>query len=236
MRRTVAAETLDALPPDDPAARRSRRDLVRVHLAMGTRGLMARALRDAPPEPADARPLELLELGAGDGTLMLAVARKLAARWPRVRLTLLDRVDILAARTRDAYAALGWEVRVRECDVLDWADDATAPRSDLVLTTLFLHHFEGAELDRLLAGIATRTDRFHAVEPRRDRVSLLGSRLVALLGANAVTREDAVLSVRAGFTGHELSARWPGASDWRLRETRAGPFGHGFHARREGGP
>lgn len=233
--RIVRPETLDALPADDPDARRSRRDLVRVHLAMGTRGVVTRALAVPPGDatgdrPVPGRPLDVLELGAGDGTLMLAVARRLAPRWPAVRLTLLDRVDILDARTREAYAALGWEVSVRTGDVLDWAADPHAARSDLTITTLFLHHFEGAALRRLLAGIAARTGRFHAFEPRRDRAALVGSHLIGLLGANAVTREDAVLSVHAGFRGRELSAAWPGTDGWRLREGRAGPFGHGFHA------
>jgi hypothetical protein len=36
--RVVAPETLDGLSEADPEARRSRRDLRRVHRAMGTRG------------------------------------------------------------------------------------------------------------------------------------------------------------------------------------------------------
>ena len=235
--RTVRAETLDALAPGDPDARRSRRDLARVHLAMGTRGILARALAE-PPDPAGGPraggALDVLELGAGDGTLMLAVARRVAHRWPPVRLTLLDRVDIVADGTRDGYAALGWELEVATLDALDWTRASTAePRRDAIVTSLFLHHFEGAALDALLGAVAARTDRFVAYEPRRDRLALAGSRLVGALGANAVTRGDAVLSVRAGFRDEELSARWPGAGDgWLLDESRAGPFGHRLDARR----
>ena len=234
--RTVRAETLDALAPDDPDARRSRRDLARVHLAMGTRGILARALAE-PPVPAGDRSreetLDVLELGAGDGTLMLAVARRVARRWPPVRLTLLDRVDVVADATRDGYAALGWEIEVTTVDVLDWARAPAEPRRDAIATSLFLHHFEGAALDALLAAVAARTDRFVAYEPRRDRLALAGSRLVGALGANAVTRGDAVLSVHAGFRNDELSARWPDAgAGWRLDESRAGPFGHRLDARR----
>jgi hypothetical protein len=64
---------------------------------------------------------------------------------------------------------------------------------------------------------------------------LLASHLVALLGAGAVTRKDAVLSVRAGFRGHELSERWPDPLAWRLQEGRAGLFGHGLLAMRRNG-
>jgi len=54
-----------------------------------------------------------------------------------------------------------------------------------------------------------------------------------LLGANAVTREDAVLSVHAGFRDAELSTAWPGnAADWRLQEHPAGLFSHCLRAER----
>jgi ubiquinone/menaquinone biosynthesis C-methylase UbiE len=102
MRRVVAAETLDRLPPDDPDALRSRRDLVRVHLAMGTRGIVRRAWQAMFTARATRAPLRILELGAGDGSLLLGVARSLAPRWPAVQLTLLDQQDIVSPATRRA--------------------------------------------------------------------------------------------------------------------------------------
>jgi hypothetical protein len=74
-----------------------------------------------------------------------------------------------------------------------------------------------------------------ACEPRRNLFALAASHLVFALGANHVTRHDAVASVRAGFAGRELSALWPPAgrnSSWDLTERHALPFGHLFVARR----
>lgn len=73
--RTVAAEVLDGLAADDPAAMRSRRDLRRVHRAMGTRSIAVRALKAMTVSWRKTPPRRVLELGAGDGTLMLGVAR-----------------------------------------------------------------------------------------------------------------------------------------------------------------
>jgi hypothetical protein len=56
--------------------------------------------------------------------------------------------------------------------------------------------------------------------------------MLGLIGANAVTRHDAAVSVRAGFQGGELSALWPADPRWRLRECRAGLFSHLFLAQR----
>lgn len=240
MQRIVVDEVLDRLAPDDPAAKRSRRDLLRVHQAMGTRSIVSRAWRRLLAPVAAQVPVRILELGAGDGRLLLDVARLLAPHWPPVHLTLLDRQDVVGPATLAGFAALGWTARVRVADVLVWAarsDDGAArvaaQRWDLIGATLFLHHFERRPLELLLTAAAARSERFFACEPRRAWFPLAGSRLVGAIGANAVTRADAVSSVRAGFRGQEISATWPhDGGAWQTEETAAGVFSHCFSARR----
>jgi hypothetical protein len=241
LQRTVVPEALDQLHAADPAAQRSRRDLVRVHGAMGTRAIVARGWQGLVSPRRGAAPLKILELGAGDGTLLLGVARALAPHWPQVQLTLLDRQDVVSPATLARYAELGWKADARVADVRDWAARsaarARAPtaavRWDLISTSLFLHHFQGPELAALLAAVAAGARRFFACEPRRGWVALAGSHLVGALGAGAVTRQDAVLSVRAGWRARELSMLWPGTGGaWQCREHAAGLFSHCFSARR----
>lgn len=235
MRRIVKSEMLDHLAPASAVAQRSRRDLRRVHHAMRSRSIVAAGWRALWPAPSLTRPLKILEIGAGDGTLLLAVARALAPAWPPVDLTLLDRQAIVTPATLAAFAALGWKVKLEVADVLDWAAQTggamTPPAWDLITTALFLHHFEAAPLDELLVAIAASTDRFFACEPRRGWLALAASHLVGAIGANQVTRVDAVLSVHAGFRGHEITELWsstPGA--WHSSEHAAGPFSHCFSA------
>lgn len=231
--RVVTPEVLDELPQDDPSAVASRRDLRRVHRAMGSRAILLRALARATARRPS--PRRVLELGAGDGTLMLRAARRLASEWPDVRLTLLDRQRVVDDRTLDAFARLGWQARTLQADVLDWVAQPVEERWDVVVANLFVHHFRDDTLRALLRGVAARTDAFVACEPRRARLALAASRLVGLIGANAVTRSDAVASVRAGFRGGELRAAWPAGGDWRFHESAAGLFTHCFVARRPAG-
>jgi hypothetical protein len=236
----VKAEQLDHLAPGDPAAQRSRRDLLRLHWAMGTRGIVARGWRALVPTAHEGPPLRLLELGAGDGRWLLGVARTVAPHWPQVQLTLLDRQRIVSPATLAGFAALGWVVRVQVADALLWASRhqragprRPVPRWDLVSTGLFLHHFETADLALLLGAVALCADRFFACEPRRSGLALAGSHLVGALGASAVTRNDAVASVHAGFCGDEIATRWPQTSGhWQMQERAAGLFSHSFSARR----
>lgn len=233
--RDVTPETLDALPEDDPRAIASRLDLRRVHRAMGSRAILLKALARAtagrPP------PRRVLELGAGDGTLMLRAARSLAKAWPGVQLTLLDRQRVVERRTLDAFGRLGWQARTLQADVLDWVAQPVDERWDLAVANLFVHHFRDDTLRALLRGVAARTDAFVACEPRRARLALAASHLVGLIGANAVTRGDAVASVHAGFRGDELRAVWPADGGWRIHEAAAGLFTHCCVAtRRTGSP
>jgi len=225
--RAVLPELLDHLDPGDPRARRSRRDLQRIHVAMGT--LHALRLGITRLNLAQA-PRRILELGAGDGTLLLRLARSFAKSWPAVELTLLDQHDLVSGQTRAAYEALGWRVSVLKRDVLDWSR-APSPRYDLCVTTLFLHHFVGKDLSDILATVAARSGAFVACEPRRNACTYLASQLVGLIGANQVTRSDAVSSVAAGFNGRELTQLWPEAGNWVLDEILALPFTHCFSAR-----
>lgn len=217
--RVVLPELLDGLAADDLTAQRSRRDLQRVHCAMGTRGTVLGALRKLPLERASgalSSPLQVLELGSGDGTLMLGVAQALQSDWPAVAVTLLDRQPLLTAGTVADCARVGWTATAEVADALDWATATpfdglalqTAPRWDLIVVNLFLHHFEATELALLLAAVAGSSQHFVACEPRRAWLALAGSHLIGAIGANAVTRHEAVMSVHTGFRGHELTARW----------------------------
>lgn len=228
--RRVTPELLDELPASDPRARRSRADLRRINRIMSALAWLKRGLALAAPTP----PRALVELGAGDGTLALRLARKLAPHWPGVRLTLLDLEPSIAPATADAIRACGWTLDVVAADALAWLAEAHAERVGVVFANLFVHHFEGERLERLLGGVAAAADAFVCCEPRRARLALAGSHLLGLIGCNDVTRHDAVVSVHAGFRDSEIGAAWldAEASGWTLHEAAAGPFSQLFVARR----
>lgn len=222
--RKVSSETLDHLPEDNPDAIRSRRDLRRVHRFMRTQAILLDAFNRLP-KPFG--PLRILELGAGDATLMLGIARKLARHpgWANVHLMLLDRQNLVSPQTLQSYRDLGWQVETLVTDVLDWITTPHAANWDIILANLFIHHFEGKALSALITAIAARSNSFVACEPRRAWLPLIGSHLIGFIGVNAVTREDAVLSVHAGFRDEELSALWP-QNGWIVTEYPAGLFSH----------
>lgn len=150
----------------------------------------------------------IADLGGGDGSLMRGLAKKRNLEIINVdRIHGLDVFEFLAAPGR---------------------------KLDAIVANLFLHHLTDHDLRRLFSLAAARAPLFVACEPRRSRPALWASRLVGVIGANDVTRHDSVVSVRAGFTGKELTATWPLAEGWSFVEEAAGPFSHLFVAQRDG--
>jgi SAM-dependent methyltransferase len=202
--RRLVPELLDTMPPEAPEARASRRDLRRINTVM----LQARILAGLLTAHVSQPPRRIVELGCGDGHATLAVMRKVAPAWPGGRLTLVDAQPVVCRRVLAEMSALGWAVEVVTADVFDWLGQA--PHQDLAIANLFLHHFDGAALSRLLYALARLSRMFVATEPRRSTLALIAARSVRAIGANAVTRHDAAASVRAGFRDAELTAHWPG--------------------------
>lgn len=222
MQRLVEPEWLDELPADEPRAIRSRADLRRLNWFMNHTGILARALRETD------RPQRVIDLGCGDGAFTFRLAQ--AAGWRDCEVLLVDRNPQLSPLLRRKFAERRWTVRILEHDVLDGLD--TIPAADIIVTNLFLHHFDDAVLSQMLPQIAGKCRMFAACEPRRSSLSLLGSRLVGLLGCNNVTRHDAPASVRAGFRDQEISKLWCVAAGGKLEERPAGLFSHLFVAQR----
>ena len=227
MKRTVEIELLDTLPPGDPRAAGSRRDLRRLNTWMRNHATMIYALQTGLNGHT---PKQITELGAGDGNFLLRVAQKTSSRWPNVNATLLDRQKVVTPQTLASFASLGWRAEAVVADVFDWPQ--TPAPAEIVIINEVLHHFEDARLAGLFRVIAGRTRLFIAIEPSRAFWPLFCSRLLWAVGCNAVTRHDAAVSVRAGFSGDELSALWPDKKNWQLTEHRTGFFSHLFVARR----
>ena len=228
MQRVIEAEWLDELSPDDEGAAGSRKDLQRLNAWMGSARRLANSLRTALDSGARCR---LADLGGGDGRCFLNTARRLKTPARAGQVTIVDRQNIVSTQTQLSLQDCGWEVRVAQADVFAWLRQQNNQVWDIIVTNLFLHHFNDEQVSRFLGGVSKITRMFVALEPRRSRLALAFSRCVGLLGCNHVTRHDAPASVRAGFSEKDLSRLWPRDENWALAEHRAGWFGHVFVAR-----
>lgn len=230
MLRTLHAELVDELPADHPGAMGSRRDLRLINSLMGHTGILGRSLKSVCPRNTS---LRLVEIGAGDGRVLLRIARRLAPKWYNVDVVFVDMQDLLLTETKADFAVLNWGARLMKADILQWLEDTVDEKCDVILANLVLHHFINDQLKTLFSLAARKANALIAVEPRRAKFPLFCAKWLSIIGCNPVTCHDAPISVRAGFKDHELSALWPSDGRWVLRERPAGLFSHHFVARRK---
>lgn len=228
MERVVEPELLDQLPPSDPRAIHSRRDLRRINFWMGNIGLIEKKLLELKTPPQ-----RILEIGAGDGTLMGKLAVRFGAPWGKnVSVSFLDIHPTVSDETRSTIEARGWRIQILQTNLRDFVQQAHSESIDLIIANLFLHHFSFEELAVFFSAFAKMTKSFLSCDPRRWEPAILSAKLLWLIGCNFVTRHDANASIRAGFRDQELSAIWPRNSGFSLQENDLSYASHLFFARR----
>lgn len=230
MERVVLPELLDVLPPQDESALRSRRDLRRLNAWMKHSRIMAGVLEEKL-QTQDA--LRIVELGAGDGHFLLSVAGRLRGKWPDAEATLVDQLDAFDPQMSEQFNRLGWRARAVIAGASEWLRQTPPNTTGAIVSNLFLHQFHTEPLAELLRLAANSSRLVIALEPRRAWLPRLCGRLLWVIGCGPVTCHDGHISIRAGFSGHELSALWPDKENWELSERPAGLFSHLFIARRK---
>lgn len=225
--RHLTPEKLDSLSPSDPAAIASRRDLQRLHSILGQRKLwLPGSETNIPIVLPPVWSISVAATGTSSPQSSLSLFL-MAATEPA---SFVDRQPSVSDSTIDYLRRQNWLPSLVSADVHEWAQ--SAPRVELIIANLFLHHFADEPLKNLFQSLATRTPLLAAAEPRRGLPGKIGSRLLGILGCHPVTQHDARVSVEAGFCGHEISTLWPSPSSWNFQESYVGLFTHFFSAER----
>jgi hypothetical protein len=206
-RRRVRPEGLDALPPDDELARKSREELDFVNIVMGNHFWLTRQLRKVY-EPGQ----RVLEIGAGSGALSEKIVKSGVV--PAAQLIGMD-------VTPEPVRWPGGARWVRGNVLTD-----TLPDAEILISNLLLHQFNDQQLAAFARRLPPSCVCLLAVEPLRTRMSLMmGHVMTWVCAMNELTVHDMVLSVHAGFRGTELpdALNLPG---WKaeVRETNRGGY------------
>lgn len=186
--RSIRPELLESAGSE--AAASNLRDLVRINRWFGAHAILSRLVAECV-EPGER--LAVVDIGAASGDM----GASLAARFPNLRITSLDRhIRHLAAARPPKLVADAFR--------LPFADSSF----DLVVCSLFLHHFNDDDVVTLL-------ERFHRLSRRAlivldiERHPLAARFLPAtrrLFGWHDLTVNDGRASVEAAFSPAELAA------------------------------
>jgi hypothetical protein len=188
-RRRIEPEILDGLSPDE--ARASLADLVRLNRRFGGHSVLRQLLAGARREFPAADSFSVLDIGAASGDMGAAI-RELH---PGATVTSLDRVaSHLESAAPPKVSGDAFALPFRDASF------------DYAFSSLFLHHFEDAEVVRLF-GEMRRVSRRGVLAIDLIRSPLAYWFLPAtkwLFGWDAVTVNDGPISFAAAFHAVEL--------------------------------
>jgi SAM-dependent methyltransferase len=203
-KRLILPELLDTLPPDQ--ARASLQDLVRINRYWGGHTTFRNLLRESVPE---GQPFSILDVGAASGDMGACVRQW----YPEAKVTSLDYLEShLAASVEARVAGDAFRLPFR-------------PKSfDYVFCSLFLHHFQDAQVVQLLRNFGEVARKaVLVIDLERNPIPyyfIAWSR--PILGWDPVTVHDGAISVEAAFRRQELEelARRAGLGNPRARVFR----------------
>jgi 2-polyprenyl-3-methyl-5-hydroxy-6-metoxy-1,4-benzoquinol methylase len=217
-RRSTQPEWMDA-PDADPALLHSVMDeLVVVNKWLGGNDVVLQALGPIAKAHGTASPLRILDVGCGGGDTLLAIARWAASKKLDIELLGIDYslpIVQYAQRRTAGYP----NIAIRQMDL--WSDAFTQMRYDVVVNSLFCHHFTDTELPLLLA-------RMHSVATRAVVINDLERHPAAYYGfvlfwhlflKSPMVRNDGPLSVLRALNRREWQAilQAAGIDRYRLR-------------------
>ena len=205
---TIAIRNLVPERMDDPALDAALHHdalsgLARVNRLSGAARMIWRPIERLARQKPQEGPLTLLDVacGGGDVTVRLAQLARRAGLPLRIRGCDISTRAIAFAQQAADRAAM--EIDFFAHDAVNGPD---LPASDIVISSLFLHHLPDEHQARTLARMAAAARRLLVVHDlRRCRFGLLLARLgTRVLSRSPVVHFDGPQSVRAALTDNEL--------------------------------
>lgn len=201
-KRSEATEIMDDFAMEGETLRSSLDQLAFINRWLGgnrvTMGGLESLLADTPVST----PLRILDLGCGNGDLL-----RIAADWGRktgrpLALIGIDGNDFTVNYARElstAYPEISYRAEMIPSDYL------REEQYDVVLCTLFLHHFATKDLINLLQ-LLCRQSRIGLVvnDLHRSRLAYFLFNLITLFIRNRMVRADGLTSILRGFRKSDL--------------------------------
>jgi SAM-dependent methyltransferase len=154
-------------------------------------------------------PVRILDIGTGSADIPLAIARYARSREIPVHITAIDRHPVTCDLAREYLRSDGGEcandIEVVEADALKLTDRFAAGSFEYAHAGLFLHHLQDIEVMTVLR-IMDRLASRGMIWNDLVRVGFPPPRVMLwpfLIGAPAIVKHDALVSVQAGFTRRE---------------------------------
>jgi 2-polyprenyl-3-methyl-5-hydroxy-6-metoxy-1,4-benzoquinol methylase len=146
----------------------------------------------------------IIDIGCGNGDMLRALADYGKQHHFNLQLMGIDANDYTINYARKLSVAYP-QISFNTMDVL--SKNFGAVKSDIVVATLFLHHFKNNEIQNMLVSLTNNTSTGIVINDlHRCRTAYYLFKLISLFIKNVMVRNDGAISVLRGFKKKELQA------------------------------
>lgn len=200
--RSVEQEIMDDLSLEGDMLRNTLDQLVLINKRLGGNKATINGLHTLlETEPKDST-ISIVDLGCGSGDMLRSVADYGRKNNFTFKLTGIDANEYTVNYARKLSVSYP-EISYVKMDVFD-AGFSTLTY-DIVLTTLFLHHFKNEDIETLLQGLIKGAGKGIVINDlHRSRAAYYLFKLICIFISNPMVRNDGAISVLRGFKKNEL--------------------------------
>ncbi len=146
--------------------------------------------------------ITILDLGCGGGDILRDVAEFGKQKGYSFNIIGVDANKSTLGYAKELSQSFP-DISFLHCDI--FSEEFKRVEYDLVLTSLFLHHFEDKQLERLIKGILEKASIGIVVNDlHRHSMAYFLFRLLCLFTTNNMVKEDGLISILKGFKRDEL--------------------------------
>jgi ubiquinone/menaquinone biosynthesis C-methylase UbiE len=225
--RSQASEIMDDLQCSGEVVHQTLRELDFINHWLGGNQVTLKGLRLLMKDQNKNESLHIADLGCGSGEMLKLIHQELKPTYPNIRLTGIDANPNIIAFAEKHCGGIP-NIQLKTEDIFN--PDFQKHPFDIVIATLFLHHFTYEQLVKIFRTLKSHT-RIGVVvnDLHRHPLAFYSIKLLTwLFSRSAMVKYDAPLSVlrgfrkveierilaEAGITRYSLSWRW--AFRWQL--------------------
>lgn len=202
--RSKEEEIMDDLSMEGKMLQRTLDQIAAINKRLGGNKATINGLHTLLKTMPEGSTVSIIDLGCGSGDMLRAVADFGRRNNYIFKLTGIDANEFTVNYARKLSAAYP-EINYLKMDVL--AGEFAALEYDIVIATLFLHHFKNEQIEKMLYAWAGKVKTGIVINDlQRSRIAYYLFKLISTFISNPMVRKDGAISVLRGFKKKELEA------------------------------
>lgn len=201
-KRKMETEQMDDFTVQGDLLTETLDQLARINRYLGGNQVTMNGLKKILKGHPTDKPLTIVDMGCGNGDLLRCIAeygKKVGYDFRLIGIDANAHTVAYARKLSGNYKELSFQ----QLDV--FSEEFQKLEYDLVLATLFLHHFSEEEIVTLLQSVMkTATVGMVVNDLHRNALAYFLFRLLGLFIRNPMTREDGLISIRKAFKREDL--------------------------------